>query len=104
MLSESSTEPLAPAVKYGLSFAQRVLNKYYSKTDNSNIYRITMILHPQMKLKYFQHHKWSQEWIDTAEAILREEFLKYDKTSSAQEQEQVRGGTSLTGDLMLTHN
>jgi hypothetical protein len=73
MLSESSTEPLAPAVKYGLTFARHVLNKYYSKTDDSNIYRIAVILHPQMKLKYFQRHKWSQEWIDMAEAILRED-------------------------------
>jgi hypothetical protein len=103
MLSESSTEPLTPAVKHGLSFARRVLNKYYSKTDDSNIYRIAMILHPQIKLKYFQRHKWSQEWIDTAEAILREEFLKYDKASSGQEQDKVRI-TSWTDNLMLTHD
>jgi hypothetical protein len=103
MLSESSTKPLAPAVKYGLSFARRVLNKYYSKTDDSNVYRITMILHPQMKLKYFQRNKWSQEWIDTVEAILREEFLKYDKPSSGQEQDQVQV-TSWTANQMLTRD
>ena len=104
MLLESFTEPLAPAVKHGLSFTHHVLNKYYLKTDASNIYRIAMILHPQMKLKYFQHHKWSQEWIDTAEAILQEEFLKYDKTSSVDEQEQVCSGKSWTADRILTHN
>jgi hypothetical protein len=98
MLSESSPEPLTPAVKHGLSFARRVLNKYYSKTDASNIYRIAMILHPQMKLKYFQRHKWSPEWIDTAKAMLREEFLKYNKNSSAQDEEQVRCEVSWMAD------
>ena len=36
------------------------------------------MLHPQLKLKYFQQRHWAQDWIDTAEAIVREEFEKYD--------------------------
>ena len=31
-----------------------------------------------MKLKYFQQHGWSKDWVDTAEAIVREEFTKYE--------------------------
>jgi hypothetical protein len=42
MLKDSANEPLAPAVKHSLKFAQRVMNKYYSKTDLSNMYRIAM--------------------------------------------------------------
>ena len=95
MLSSSSTdsEPLSPSVKHALSFARKIMDKYYSKTDLSNVYRIAMgmflmgsvlfhtdyclVLHPQMKLKYFQQHGWSKAWIDTAKDIVREEFVKY---------------------------
>jgi len=39
----------------------------------------SLVLHLQMKLKYqyFQQHRWSKAWIDTAEDIVREEFAKY---------------------------
>lgn len=95
MLNNSSMEPLSPSVKHALSFARKIVDKYYSKTDLSNVYRIAMgmssdevwlhlasltnciVLHPQMKLKYFQQHGWSKNWVDTAEAIVREEFTKY---------------------------
>ena len=36
------------------------------------------VLHPQLKLKYFQQHGWPQDWVCTAETIVREEFIKYD--------------------------
>ena len=42
MLSDSSTEPLSPSVKFALSFARKTMDKYYSKTDLSNIYQIAM--------------------------------------------------------------
>ena len=42
MLSDSATEPLSPSVKHALSFAQKIMDKYYSKTDLSNVYRIAM--------------------------------------------------------------
>ena len=38
---------------------------------------ILITLHPQMKLKYFQKHRWSKAWIDMAKEIVREEFAKY---------------------------
>ena len=34
-------------------------------------------MHPQLKLKYFQQHRWKKEWITTAEALVRGEFVKY---------------------------
>ncbi|KAF8224569.1 hypothetical protein L208DRAFT_1161328, partial [Tricholoma matsutake] len=52
----------------------KLMDKYYSKTDLSNVYRIAMVLHPQLKLKYFQQHGWTKEWIKTAEDIVWEEF------------------------------
>ena len=33
MLSSSSTKPLLPSIKHTLSFAQKIMDKYYSKTD-----------------------------------------------------------------------
>ncbi|KAF8223199.1 hypothetical protein L208DRAFT_1318146, partial [Tricholoma matsutake] len=48
-----------------------------SKSDLSNVYQIAMVLHPQLKLKYFQQHGWEKNWIKTAEEIVREEFVKY---------------------------
>ena len=42
MLSNSATMPLTPAIKHALSFACRLMDKYYSKTDFSNIYCIAM--------------------------------------------------------------
>jgi hypothetical protein len=42
MLKDSMTEPLTPAVKHALKFARQLMNKYYSRTDLSNVYRIVM--------------------------------------------------------------
>ncbi len=78
LLHGTTTEPLSPSVKHALTFARNSINKYYSKTDLSNVYRIAMVLHPQLKLKYFQQHGWTQDWIRTAETLVREEFAKYD--------------------------
>lgn len=96
LLSDVPAEPLSQSVKHALTFARNSINKYYSKTDLSNVYRIAMgeyldilllcllililisVLHPQLKLKYFQQRNWAQDWIDTAETIVREEFAKYD--------------------------
>jgi hypothetical protein len=42
MLSGVTSEPLSPSVKHALTFAHKSINKYYSKTDVSNVYRIAM--------------------------------------------------------------
>ena len=82
LLNDNTTEPLSSSVKHALVFARNSINKYYSKTDLSNVYRIAMVLHPQLKLKYFQQHGWTQEWMRTAETLVREEFAKYDAPSA----------------------
>ena len=46
MLSSSSTEPLSPSIKHALSFVRKIMDKYYSKTDLSNVYRIAMGMLP----------------------------------------------------------
>jgi hypothetical protein len=42
MLHDFATTPLAPSVKHALTFTRRLMDKYYSKTDLSNVYRIAM--------------------------------------------------------------
>ena len=96
LLSDVPAEPLSQSVKHTPTPACKSINEYYSKMDSFNVYHIAMgeylyiillhllilfhisVLHPQLKLKYFQQRHWAQDWIDTAEAIVREEFGKYD--------------------------
>jgi hypothetical protein len=42
LLDDLATEPLSPSVKHALKFAHNSINKYYSKTDQSKVYRIVM--------------------------------------------------------------
>jgi hypothetical protein len=42
LLSNTPAESLSPSVKHALTFARKSINKYYSKTDLSNVYRIAM--------------------------------------------------------------
>jgi len=42
MLSSSVAELLAPSVKHALMFAHKIMDKYYLKTDLSNVYQIAM--------------------------------------------------------------
>ena len=42
LLSDVPAEPLCQSVKHALTFARKSINKYYSKTDLSNVYHIAM--------------------------------------------------------------
>ncbi|KAH9960261.1 ribonuclease H-like domain-containing protein [Russula dissimulans] len=64
----------SPAVQATLTIGKNLLNKYYSLTDDSEVYRIAMVLHPRYKLKYLEKQGWDCEWIETVETIVREEF------------------------------
>ena len=32
------------------------------------------VLHPGLKLEYFQQHEWEEDWIDVAENLVQEEY------------------------------
>ena len=53
LLSDTTVEPLSPSVKHALTFARKSINKYYSKTDLSNVYRIAMGMFT--KTHHFSH-------------------------------------------------
>ena len=42
MLRNTGEDALTPSVRHALTFARDHLDKYYSKTDLSNVYRIAM--------------------------------------------------------------
>ncbi|KAG2030878.1 hypothetical protein BDR03DRAFT_811169, partial [Suillus americanus] len=63
-------DTLEPAIRAALSLAKRTLNRYYSLTNSSKVYRIAMVLHPHHKLSYFKSTGWEEEWIETAETLV----------------------------------
>ncbi|KAJ3516930.1 hypothetical protein NMY22_g14084 [Coprinellus aureogranulatus] len=70
---------LHPTVRHAALRGVRMLNKYYSKTDESNVYRIAMMLHPHYKLDYFTKAGWETEWIAEARRLITTEWLEHYK-------------------------
>jgi hAT family C-terminal dimerisation region len=65
-----------------MKLARKKMDRYYSLTDSSHVYRITMILHPGMKLNYFRNQKWEEDWIEEEKTLVREVYAaKYEKVT-----------------------
>ena len=79
------------AVCASLGVARKMLNRYYTLTDMSEVYQIAMgtfvphlpsvfysdhrfaphvVLHPHHKLAYLKNAQWEEEWMDTASEIV----------------------------------
>ncbi|SJL18671.1 uncharacterized protein ARMOST_22268 [Armillaria ostoyae] len=56
-----------------------IIDKYYSKTDESIMWKTAMILHPRYKLNYFRNQNWLPEWIKTAKQSARDTWKLYYK-------------------------
>ncbi|KAF8576549.1 hypothetical protein K439DRAFT_1366877 [Ramaria rubella] len=77
----ASNQTLFPAVHSAAAKGHKILNKYYSLTDESIVYRIAMILiflsqssnHPHYKTLYFQQQKWPDSWVDTVIKLVQED-------------------------------
>lgn len=93
VLATSSDSPrkFCLAIRAALAIGKAAMNKYYNKTDQSELYRIAMstvsftniysilililaVLHPRRKLEYFKKQNWEREWIQVAQDIIRDEF------------------------------
>ncbi|KAE9396326.1 hypothetical protein BT96DRAFT_785405, partial [Gymnopus androsaceus JB14] len=59
-------EILSEPIRHALSTGKKTLNKYYTLTNNSDIYCMAMILHPSFKLDYFCNAGWMDTWINEA--------------------------------------
>jgi hypothetical protein len=86
------------SIRSAICIGIKTLNKYYSKTDQSELYHIVMgkcfvlphtypnseiylVLDPRYKLAYFQKLKWPNEWIDEARDITMAAFTNYSEPS-----------------------
>jgi hypothetical protein len=66
-----------PAVRSAALRGLAILNKYYEKSDESFVYRISMALDPRFKLGYFVDQEWPKEWIDTVKDITRTVYQEH---------------------------
>jgi hypothetical protein len=95
LATSADSDDYSAAIRSALAVGKRILNKYYDKTDHSEVYRISMgksqctfffiplsslifliVLHPRHKLQYFKAAGWEDEWIDAAHVIVREEYYR----------------------------
>ncbi|OJT13582.1 hypothetical protein TRAPUB_9870 [Trametes pubescens] len=67
-------ETLHPAVRGAAKRGRAILDKYYTLTDTTTVYRIAMMLHPRYKTQYFKDQSWPDEWITEAREIIEEEW------------------------------
>ena len=67
-------------------------DKYYSLTERSPVYVVSIILHPCFKMKYFQCH-WQEhpEWIEKARVQMLDYYVRYSHTSNILESESISG-------------
>ncbi|KAF8550527.1 hypothetical protein OG21DRAFT_397915 [Imleria badia] len=85
---------------------KKTLNRYYELTDSSDVYRIAMVLHPRHKLQYFRQANWEQDWINTAEELVREEYNRTYKSIADdpdQAQELDKSAENGTKKVSLAH-
>lgn len=94
LATATRNENLKPCIQAAVAMGKKLLNKYYSYTDHSELYRIAMskfhywpivfssfesfppptVLHPSHKLAYFAQAGWPDDWRATAEEIVHAEF------------------------------
>ena len=100
LTAQANNDAYSPAICVALGIAKKILNHYYSRTDDSEAYRIAMskwdclseyifllissVLHLKYKLNYFKTAKWEQVWVDTAEELIRTEYRdKYEEDEAS---------------------
>ncbi|KAF9064976.1 hypothetical protein BDP27DRAFT_1195606, partial [Rhodocollybia butyracea] len=67
MLEKEFNDTARPAVIHrAIQRGIIVLDKYYSLTDDSIMWKTAMLLHPRYHEKWFHNAKWEGSWVDTA--------------------------------------
>ncbi|KAG2094203.1 uncharacterized protein F5147DRAFT_585092, partial [Suillus discolor] len=74
MTKYSRDTKYSPLIHAAVQIAKKTLDRYYQMMDKSEVYRIAMVLHPRHKLAYFKSTGWEEDWVTTAETLVREEF------------------------------
>ncbi|KAG1779316.1 hypothetical protein EV702DRAFT_966389 [Suillus placidus] len=75
-LNPHTRSPYHPAIKATMKLACKKINHYYLMTDLSSLYRIAMVLHPDLKLEYFWQQDWEDKWISHSKEIASEVYVK----------------------------
>ncbi|KAL4264910.1 Vacuolar processing and transposase activity regulator [Pleurotus pulmonarius] len=73
--SDALNTRLHAAIRASVAVAKRTCNRYYSRTDESDLYRVAMVLHPQYKLDYFKDTDWDPDWQEKARNLKRTENI-----------------------------
>ncbi len=100
-------ESLHIAVRAAAARGRVILDKYYSKTDQSIMYRMAMstshtvshlilvtyhghdeVLHPQYKTDYFVDEEWEEEWIVAARDIITERWNTFYRDNDVVQDDQ----------------
>ncbi|EIW54593.1 uncharacterized protein TRAVEDRAFT_86236, partial [Trametes versicolor FP-101664 SS1] len=76
-------EMLHLAVRGAAKRGRAILDKYYTLTDTTIVYRITMMLHPRYKTQYFKDQSWPEDWITEVWAIIEKEWTSNYKPKDA---------------------
>lgn len=83
-----------PAICATVGLGKKTLNRYYSMPNMAEVYHIATgkyemvcslliskltlgpgtVLHPHHKLEYFKTAGWPNDWIETAEGLVHDEF------------------------------
>ncbi|KAJ3499225.1 hypothetical protein NLJ89_g10123 [Agrocybe chaxingu] len=92
LTTQGHNTALKSLVCAAIGMAKKTLNRYYTLTDSSEVYRIAMILHPQHKLSYFKKVGWPQDWIDTAEQLLTDEYERSYRVEEVSDNSDDDGG------------
>ncbi|KAG1776193.1 hypothetical protein EV702DRAFT_971812, partial [Suillus placidus] len=74
LTSYSRNKKYALSICTAVELAKKTFNRYYELTDSSEVYRITMVLHPCHKLSYFKAAHWEEDWIQTAKKLVCNTF------------------------------
>ena len=87
-----NTNEYLPLICFAYTMGKCMLNKYYNKTNELEIYRIAMskclfqcmglynafdkflVLYSEFKLVYFKKAKWNESWIKTVKQIIHNKW------------------------------
>ena len=92
-LNPTMKKPYHPVIQAAMKLVRKKINHYYSMTNLSSAYWITMgnnqffplhpmltlllALHPGLKAKYFQQQGWEREWVDKVKNLVHEEYIAW---------------------------
>ncbi|KAF8596022.1 hypothetical protein BDV93DRAFT_455649, partial [Ceratobasidium sp. AG-I] len=79
----ANNKTVALYLRHTADRTQVVLNKYYSKTDDSVLYRLALLLHPLICVHYLRTAQWHPDWIATTVKLTEEYWAAHYKPVGA---------------------